>query len=143
VKKYELFDHTADLGLEIYGRTKRELFANAALALFDVMIQDIEPPTKRGGKERVKTRTVLGADVGDLLVNFLRELLYWFNGLGWVLNRGSILACGNKKLVVQCTVEPYHPERHLIKTEIKAVTYHQLAVEKTKTGWKARVIFDV
>ncbi|MBP9531816.1 MAG: archease, partial [Syntrophaceae bacterium] len=68
MKKYELFDHTADLGLEIYGRTKRELFANAALALFDVMIQDIEPPTKRGGKERVKTRTVLGADVGDLLV---------------------------------------------------------------------------
>ena len=113
------------------------------MALFDVMIQDIEPPTKRGGKERVKTRTVLGADVGDLLVNFLRGLLYWFNGLGWVLNRGSILVCGNKKLVVQCTVEPYHPERHLIKTEIKAVTYHQLAVEKTKTGWKARVIFDV
>lgn len=143
MKKYELFDHTADLGLEIYGRTKKELFANAALALFDVMIQDIDPPTKRGGKERVKTRTMQGANVEDLLVNFLRELLYWFNGLGWVLNRSSILVCGNKKLVVQCMVEPYHPERHLIKTEIKAVTYHQLAVEKTKTGWKARVIFDV
>ena len=107
------------------------------------MIQDIEPPAKRGGKERVKIRTLQGANVEDLLVNFLRELLYWFNGLGWVLNRSSILVCGNKKLVVQCMVEPYHPERHLIKTEIKAVTYHQLAVEKTKTGWEARVIFDV
>jgi SHS2 domain-containing protein len=143
VKKYELFDHTADLGLEIYGRTKRELFANAALALFDVMIQDVDLPTKRGGKERVKTRTVQGADAGDLLVNFLRELLYWFNGMGRVLNRVSILSCGSKKLVVQCVVEPYHSERHLIKPEIKAVTYHGLSVEKTKNGWKARVIFDV
>jgi SHS2 domain-containing protein len=86
---------------------------------------------------------VQGADVGDLLVNFLRELLYLFNGLGRVLNRVSIMACGNKRLVAQCVVEPYNPERHLIKTEIKAVTYHQLAVEKTKAGWKARVIFDV
>jgi SHS2 domain-containing protein len=143
MKKYELFDHTADLGLEIYGRTKRELFANAAFALFDVMVQDVDHPKKRGGKERGKTRTVQGADVGDLLVNFLRELLYLFNGLGRVLNRVSIMACGNKRLVAQCVVEPYNPERHLIKTEIKAVTYHQLAVEKTKAGWKARVIFDV
>lgn len=143
MKKHELFDHTADLGLEIYGRTKRELFANAAMALFDVMLQDIEPPTKRGGKERVKTRIVQGADVEDLLVNFLRELLYWFNGVGWVLKRVSILSCGSKRLVVQCVVEPYHSERHLIKTEIKAVTYHGLSVEKKKNGWKARVIFDV
>ena len=143
MKKYERFDHTADLGLEICGRTKKELFANAALALFDVMIQEIDPPKKRGGKERVKTITVQGADVGDLLVNFLRELLYWFNGLGWVLNCASIPACGNKKLVAQCVVEPYNSKQHLIKTEIKAVTYHQLSVEKTKPGWKARVIFDV
>jgi len=143
VKKYEFFDHTADLGLEIYGRTKRELFASAAFALFDVMIQDFDLPAKHGGKERVKIRTVQGADVGDLLVNFLRELLYWFNGMGWVLNRGSILACGNKKVVAQYVVEPYNPKRHLIKTEIKAVTYHGLSVEKTKKGWKARVIFDV
>ncbi|HPC85286.1 MAG TPA: archease [Smithellaceae bacterium] len=143
MKTYELFDHTADLGLEIYGRTKKELFANAALALFDMMIQDARPPTKRGGRERVKTRTVQGADVADLLVNFLRELLYWFNGLGWVLNRGSILMCGNKKLVAQCVVEPYNPKRHMVKTEIKAVTYHGLSVQKIKSGWKARVIFDV
>jgi SHS2 domain-containing protein len=143
VKKYELFDHTADLGMEIYGRTKRDLFANAAFALFDVMIQDVRPPTKRGGKERLKIRTVQGADVEDLLVNFLRELLYGFNGLGWVLNRGSILACTNKKAVAQYDVETYHPKRHLIKTEIKAVTYHGLSVQKIKSGWKARVIFDV
>jgi len=39
--------------------------------------------------------------------------------------------------------ETYDPARHRIKQEIKAVTYHQAAVEKTAAGWRARVVFDV
>ena len=39
--------------------------------------------------------------------------------------------------------EPYDPERHPVKIAIKAVTYHQLAVEQTASGWRARVIFDI
>jgi SHS2 domain-containing protein len=142
---YKLLDHTADLGIEITGRTKRELFANAAFALFDILIQDTDNKGKAGRKtgERVKIRTVSGADVEDLLINFLRELLYLFNGMGFVVNQGMIADCSMKRLVVKLTVEPYDPKRHLIKTELKAVTYHGLAVEKTKKGWKARVIFDV
>jgi SHS2 domain-containing protein len=143
--KYKLFDHTADMGVEICGRTKKELFANAAFALFDILIQDIDNKKKanRRDQERVKIRTVDGADVADLLINFLRELLYLFNGMRLVVNHGMIADCSNKRLVVKLTVEPYDPKRHLIKTELKAVTYHSLTVEKTKSGWRARVIFDV
>lgn len=54
MKKYERFDHTADLGLEICGRTKKELFANAALALFDVMIQEIALRKKEAEKNGSK-----------------------------------------------------------------------------------------
>ncbi|MBN2569706.1 MAG: archease, partial [Deltaproteobacteria bacterium] len=36
-EKYTVFDHTADLGVEIYGSDEKELFSNAAHALFDIM----------------------------------------------------------------------------------------------------------
>ena len=142
---YKLLDHTADLGIEITGRTKRELFANAAFALFDILIQDTDNKGKAGRKtgERVKIRTVSGADVEDLLINFLRELLYLFNGTGWVVDHCEIMECRNTRLVVKLLVEPYNKNKHSINTEIKAITYHGLSVGRIKNGWKARVILDV
>lgn len=143
--KYILFDHTADIGIEIFGRTKKELFANAACALFDILIQTIDDNIKKsqGTKVRLKIRTVDGADVEDLLINFLRELLYLFNGAGFVVDQCVIVECTNKRLLVQLLVEPYNQKNHSIKTEIKAVTYSGVSVKKQKSSWKARVIFDV
>jgi SHS2 domain-containing protein len=53
------------------------------------------------------------------------------------------MECGNKRLKAQLMGEPYNKKKHSIKTEIKAVTYSGLNVEKQKSGWRARVIFDV
>jgi SHS2 domain-containing protein len=145
MRKYVFFDHTADIGVEIFGRTKKELFAHAAESLFDILIEKNVSENKitPGTAGRQKIRTVAGAGVEDLLINFLRELLYLFNGTGWVVEHCIIAECSNKRLVTQLSVEPYNNKTHLIKTEIKAVTYHGLSVEKTKNGWRARVIFDV
>jgi len=143
MQQYKLFDHTADLGIEIYGRTKKDLFAQAGLALFDILIQAIDTQPKAKGAYQKRMVTVEGADVEDLLVNFLRELLYLYNASGCIVNRSKFISCTNKRLAVQLVVEPYNPKRHLIKTDLKAITYHGLSVEKTKSGWKARVIFDV
>ena len=140
MEKYRLFDHTADIGMEIFGRTKQELFSNAAWALENVLLTRGEQCTNSG---RRKTITVEGADVADLLINFLRELLYLFNGLGLVMKNCTVAECRTRRLVVQLVVEPFNDREHVIKTELKAVTYHGLNVEKIKTGWKARVIFDV
>ena len=83
MSNYKFFDHTADIGVEISGRTKKELFANAASALFDVLIENNDSKNKSAAKtqKRQKTVTVQGADMEDLLINFLRELLYLFNGM--------------------------------------------------------------
>jgi len=142
---YKYFDHTADIGIEISGRTKKELFANAACSLFDVLIESIANNGRnvRAIKERQKIITVDGEDAADLMINFLRELLYLFNGEHWVVGDCEVMACGSKKLAVKLTGEPYNKMKHLIKTEIKAVTYSGLSVTKKKSGWKARVIFDV
>jgi SHS2 domain-containing protein len=140
---YKYFDHTADIGVEISGRTKKELFANAAGALFDIIMEN--SANKKAGtiKREQKNLAVEGADTQDLMINFLRELLYLFNGEHWVVNCCDMMECGNKKLKVRLMGERYNSHKHNIKTEIKAVTYGGLKVEKQKSQWKARVIFDV
>jgi SHS2 domain-containing protein len=142
---YKLFDHTADIGVEISGRTKKELFASAANALFDILIENLDSKGKSEEKtqKRQRTVTVNGLDVEDLLINYLREILYLFNGKGWVLSQCEIVESGNKRLVARLTGEPFNKKKHSVKTEIKAVTYSGLNVEKQKSGWRAWVIFDV
>lgn len=137
---YKYFDHTADIGIEVTGRTRKELFVNAAEALFDVMIEN---KTGEESKKRQKKIIVEGTDVSDLLINFLRELLYLFNGEQFITDHFEIIKFKNKELAVQLTGESFNSNKHLIKTEIKAVTYSGLTVERVKAGWKARIIFDV
>ena len=140
MSNYKFFDHTADIGVEVTGRTRKELFVNAADALFDVMIEN---QTGRKAAKQQRKLTVEGSDISDLLINFLREILYLFNGAGWVVSHCKIMECDNKRLKAQLTSEPYNKNKHSIKTEIKAVTYSGLNVEKQKSGWRARLIFDV
>ncbi len=145
MSNYKFFDHTADIGVEISGRTNKELFANAASALFDVLIENNDSKNKSAAKtqKRQRTVTVQGADLEDLLINFLRELLYLFNGVHWVVSHCKILESGNKMLKAQLTGEPYNNKKHSIKTEIKAVTYSGAQVVRIKDGWRAKIIFDV
>ncbi|KQC09200.1 MAG: hypothetical protein APR62_00005 [Smithella sp. SDB] len=140
MSNYKFFDHTADIGVEVTGRTRKELFVNAAEALFDVMIE-----SKTGGEEakQQKKITVEGSDIADLLINFLRELLYLFNGEKFITGNCEIIKFTNKELQAWLTGESFNSKKHLIKTEIKAVTYSGAKVEKIKAGWRARVIFDV
>ena len=140
MSNYKFFDHTADIGVEVTGRTRKELFVNAVDALFDVMI---ESKTGEKSEKQYKKITIEGADVADLLINFLRELLYLFNGEKFITDGCEIIRFTNKELEARLTVCPFTSKKHLIKTEIKAVTYSGLKVEKQKTGWKARIIFDV
>jgi len=137
-RNYILFDHTADLGLEVYGDDEGELFCNAAFALFDIMY-DTEAVAVRVWRDMA----VEGSDREDLLVNFLRELLYLCNGEGLLLKEFIMLRFGDHRLEGTVGGERYDPDRHRLHQEIKAVTYHQVRVEETGGGWKGRVIFDV
>jgi SHS2 domain-containing protein len=140
MSNYKFFDHTADIGVEVTGRTRKELFVHAAQALFDVMIEN---KAGEDSEKQHKKVTIEGADVADLLINFLREILYLFNGEKFITDGCEIIEFTNKKLQARLTGDLFNGKRHLIKTEIKAVTYSGLMVEREKSGWKARIIFDV
>ena len=135
---YRVFDHTADLGVEVTGATLEELYAGAVFALFD-LLTDLS--AVRETEER--TLTVEGDGPDDLLVNFLREVLYAWNGDRFLIRRCTIREVAPGQLTVLLLGEPYDPARHRIRMEIKAVTYHQASVSRTETGWVARVVFDV
>jgi SHS2 domain-containing protein len=138
METYKLIDHTADIGIEFWGKTKKELFENAVEAMFDLIVD-----LTGINNVNVKVVTAKGADAEDLLVNFLREALYLFNGKKWIIKQCKLLEMKSGQIVAQLQGEPYDSDKHQLKTEIKAVTYHGLSIEKKAQGWKAKVIFDV
>lgn len=138
MKRYVVFDHTADMGVEIYGLTPEELFVNASFALFDLT-------TDLNDVQSMVTKQIIieGDGWDDLLVNYLREILYLFHGEGFLIKDCFIQNMSPCRLEAIISGEPLDLTRHKIGTEIKAVTYHQAAVSKTKDRWTGRVIFDV
>lgn len=140
MQRHKVFNHTADIGCEISGKTRKELFANGVAALFDLMLE------QKSSKDHATTRqsiAVEGNDLEDLFINFLREALYLFNGKKWVIMECHPVEITRKRIVVHLRGELYNIKKHHVKMEIKAVTYHGLSIKKITKGWKARVIFDV
>ena len=137
-KKYRLLDHTADVGIHVLGTDSKDLFTNAAHALFD-LITDID---MLNGMAENNIR-ITGEDWPDLMVNWLRELLYLWSGKEVLVKKVHMLSLTENELSANVMTDPYDPDRHAVKTEIKAVTYHQIQVGSGPSGWEAKIIFDV
>jgi SHS2 domain-containing protein len=60
-----------------------------------------------------------------------------------LVKTADILSLSENDLSAIVKFDQYIPDRHIIKTEIKAVTYHQIQVIGGPTGWDAKIIFDV
>jgi SHS2 domain-containing protein len=136
--KYKIIDHTADFGLHVFGTDPQDLFANAALAMFE---QITDPQTVNAAPSL--TVRVEGSDWPDLMVNWLRELLFLWSGRQLLVGAIDIQQVSDERISAVISTEPFDPQRHPIQTEIKAVTYHQIQVKCGSTGWEAKIIFDV
>jgi SHS2 domain-containing protein len=136
MKKFELLEHTADMGLVAYGRTLAEAFANAACGLFSIM-------TELGDIREVKTRRVeiAGDDIEGLLFEWLNYLLYLFDVEALLFSRFEITEFEDTRLAAVCHGETYDPSHHRLKTGVKSATYHMLEVDKDRK--QVRVIFDI
>ena len=138
MKKYETFDHTADIGVRIFGRTYEEVFANAAYALFD-LITDLNTV-----QEKLSFPIHLQAwDSEELLVRWLSELVFIHENRQVLLKGFSFSHLDPQSLTAVARGETFDPARHVWNLEIKAVTYHQIYIGKVNGTWEARVIFDV
>jgi len=131
------FEHTGDLGIELDAPTREELFRRASLALAAILV---EP----GDVAAVEQRTIEVAAESDpdALHDLLTALLGLFAVEDFIWCEASVTQEGGV-LCVTLRGERFDPNRHVFRGEIKAVTYHQLQVERSDKGWRARVIFDV
>jgi SHS2 domain-containing protein len=136
--KYSLIDHTADLGIRVFGSDLKTLFENTAYSMFDLIT---DTKILEGGKEF--DIQVSGFDLPDLMFNWLRELLYVFSGNEMMVKKTDIGFISENSISARVIYDVYDPLRHEIKNEIKAVTYHQLKVEEKPDGWETMIIFDV
>lgn len=141
-KKYEYLEHTADIKFLAYGNTLEKVFENAALAMFNVIID-----TGKVSGETAREVLLTSPDLESLLVDWLSELLYLFEVdeiVFWKFRVEEIREEeGEYSIKALASGEKYYPESHPFETEIKAVTYNQLELEKTAEGWKAQVVVDI
>jgi len=136
--RYELLDHTADIGIIAYGRELAEAFSNAAYAMFDILTDADKIQEAESFEIQVSA-----INIEELLIAWLDELLYRYESDRVLIRRSVIKSIDNKSLNAVVFGEKVNAARHDIKTEIKNVTYHQMRVDRTDDGWKVQVIFDV
>ena len=135
---YKILDHTADLRIQVTGSTLFDLYINAGLALFDLITK-----SDARTEQDYSLINVSGEDDTDLLVNWLRELLFLFNGKELLVNSIVILSLENLTLSAKVGVVSYEPDKFEIECDIKAVTYHKAGVRPSPKGYVASIIFDV
>lgn len=136
---YEIFDHTADLGLRVRAEDLNTLFAEAGRCLFSLIVEDIR--TIRPAVEH--QITIPGTDREYLLFDWLKELLYRFDADHWVYGEFSVTIDEETGLTAQVRGESLDRDRHSLDYEVKAITYHDLRVGQTDDGWLAEVIVDI
>lgn len=138
MKRYEQFPHTSDIGIRVFGRDLKELFQNADFAMFDTMA-DLEG-LKGGSEDKFSLK---GKDYEDLLVLWLDELLYNSCTKDVLYFRFEIDELTENTIKASAFGRPAGVNRNRLKKEIKAATYSGLHIDKTDSGYKVEIIFDV
>ncbi|HOC46838.1 MAG: archease [Syntrophorhabdaceae bacterium] len=135
MQKFRVLDHDADIRIEVYGASRNELFENAAKGIFSLLT---DPASVRP----VTEKKVVANGNGELLVNFLNELLFVWDverfipveiAVDFVPDGVSALLKG----------EDFDESRHLIRLEMKAVTYHNFSMTRENGTYKATFVIDV
>lgn len=137
--RFSEIDHTADLGLDLEGDSPAAVLEAAQRGLIRVLFGG--DPGFEPDEERVVA--IEAADRPELLKAWCERLWRFIEDDGFVAVEADVESTdsGGLRAVVRGTRPP--ADRLAPVSELKAVTYHQLAFEPAGEGWCARVIFDV
>jgi len=135
-KPYKYINHTADLGIEVYGKTLNELFINIGKAIFETQVSG-----KIEAKKEI-TIEIKQESHEDLFIDWCRELLYEFSVHGFIPKKYEI-SIHNNSLTGHLCGDIFDAKRHKMRLEIKNPTYHDFQLKKIKKYYQAKIIFDV
>jgi SHS2 domain-containing protein len=128
---YELFEHTADVGIRGKGNSLKEAFSECGNALLEVMYErkTIKP------KEKVYI-TAFAESKENLLINYLNELLTEMDLSEKAFNSIKVKRIYEKEgkffLNAECFGETLDFNKHNLKIEVKAATYSGLKIQEGK-----------
>jgi SHS2 domain-containing protein len=135
---YEIFEHTADLGIRLRADDLNALFAEAGRALFSVIVgnlREVRPV------ETIQFE-INGQETDFLLLDWLCELLFTFEQRRLLLSEFWV-NIQEQGLAATARGEAVDLARHRLEHEVKAITYHGLRVDRVASGWMAEVILDI
>jgi SHS2 domain-containing protein len=136
---YRFLEHTADMGLEATGATLEELFANAADGLREMIFGAHPTPLEQTSLDI----NLEGMDIEELLVSWLNEILYVFETQQFVPFSFQVKKVASTHMSASMFGRVFEKNGFSVQREVKAVTYHQLTLEKTESGWLTRLFVDL
>lgn len=140
---YELLEHTADAGLVAWGPDAATAFCQAAYGMFALILgQEQARLDSTKESERLDIR-VGGEEWDDLLVNWLAEVLFYFDTEGLVPIHIDFRQCAPPQCVAALDCVRLIDPEELGGVGVKAITYHQLYVRVSEEQTELRVIFDI
>ncbi len=135
---YTIVDHPSDIGIRAHGATAEEAFEEAGHALISIIA---DPASVRRGESH--PIELAGSDREHLLVLWLSEILYWYDGRGFIAGRCAVERIEGGVLRGRIEGEPFDAARHHPRLDVKAVTYHQIAVRESGDGVTLHVTLDI
>ncbi|RLI88510.1 MAG: archease [Candidatus Altiarchaeales archaeon] len=139
-KDFEFLEHIADLKFRSYGKTLDACFENAAKAMFSSILDLNSVIVKTERKIEIKSDSL-----ETLLHDFLSEILFLFETEDLVFGEFHVSIKKNEGYQISAKLkgEKFNPKRHVIMTDIKAVTYHEMRIEKKDGEWVVDVLCDI
>ena len=135
---FEVLEHPADIGFRAFAPTLADVYASAAVAMLSIAG---DPSAVEPHEER--RLAVESGDRESLMVDWLNEVLYWYDGRLFAFRDFRVEALDTDRVVAVGIGEPRRPDRHRARLIVKAVTYHQLRIEERDGQWIAEVYVDI
>jgi SHS2 domain-containing protein len=136
--RFEILEHTADIGIRVTAPTLPELFAAAGEALVAVVLD----PSRIDQNQEYPIEAT-GEDNESLLVNWLNEVVYLLDGARVAPAKFTLDELTDTRVRGRASGEPRDNDKHPHRIVVKAATYHQLRLERSSGEWRADVFLDI
>lgn len=141
-KKFKFLEHSADVYIQSYGKTLIEAFENSAIGLGFLIIESDNVESKQEREIKIKSE-----DKKSLLFDFLTRILYYQDAESIVFHEieiDRIEKLGETWfLEAKLWGEEFNSEKHEQGTPVKAITYHNMEIEKSKDKYRVKVLVDI
>ena len=134
---YSILDHPSDLGIEATESSLKEAFEQAAEGLMSIIV-DLTTVASR----ETRTISIAASDKEQLLVKWLTEILYLYDGQRFVGKEFQIEQLTDRDLTATVHGETLSSS-HRTRLDVKAVTYHQLSIHETDSGCMLKIYLDI